>query len=178
MRKKRLFTNKHSKVRRQRDPLPWKYCLLSVVCGLILVSGFFFAAKQHFMAVDFGMRNADLRQRISKIKDEKRRLILTRARASSPGRIAKAAKKIGFSSGSRAVIAARRTKDRSGSAVEAGKPVYTYSTYDNVDDAAKNAVAAKETSARDKRRNTESVKAMSKNSVASLSDADTSFAKE
>ena len=29
-----------STVRRKGDPIPWKYCLLTLVCGLFLVAGF------------------------------------------------------------------------------------------------------------------------------------------
>ncbi|MDH3494448.1 MAG: hypothetical protein OEM82_12910 [Acidobacteriota bacterium] len=111
MRSKRKIVNKHSRVRRERDPVPWKYCILTLVCGLLLVAGFFAAAKQHFSAVGIAMENADLRVKIAKLKDEKRRLTLSRERASSPSRISLAAKKIGFSTVPRPIIASTSTNE-------------------------------------------------------------------
>lgn len=105
MKRKRVIVNKSSKVKRQRDPIPWRYCVLTVLCGLLLVSGFFVAARQHFSSVDYAMRNADLRTRIAKLQDEKRKLVILRERASSPSKIAKLAKDLGFSTMPRITVA-------------------------------------------------------------------------
>lgn len=96
MRKKAQPRKRISSVRRQRDPLPWKYCLLTLVCGLFLVSGFFWAARAHFSSMDYGMKNAKLRKEIDQLKSETRRLKLAREIALSPGEIKKAAKKLGL----------------------------------------------------------------------------------
>ncbi len=96
MRKRNLPKKRHSKVRRQHDPIPWKYCLLTVVCGLILVTGFFWAARSHFSSMDYGMKNAKLRKEIEELKSETRRLKLAREIALSPNEIKKAAKKLGL----------------------------------------------------------------------------------
>jgi hypothetical protein len=88
--------SKKEQVKRQRDPLPWRYCLLTLVCGLILVGGFFYAARQHFSAMDLGMKNAKLRQQKDEFHSEQRRLNLAREISLSPAEIKKAAKKIGF----------------------------------------------------------------------------------
>lgn len=85
-----------SKVRRQRDPIPWKYCFLTLVCGLLLVGGFFYAARQHFSSMDYGMKNATLRKQLDEIKSEKRRLLLSKEIALSHESIKKAAKKLGL----------------------------------------------------------------------------------
>jgi hypothetical protein len=85
-----------SQVRRTGDPIPWKYCLLTLVCGLLLVSGFFWAARQHFASMDYGMKNAKLRKQIDELKSEKRRHQLSREIALTPGEIKKAAKKLGL----------------------------------------------------------------------------------
>lgn len=87
-----------SKVRRQRDPIPWKYCLLTLVCGLILVAGFFYAARLHFSSMDYGMKNAKLRKQIDELTSEKRRHELLREIALTPAQIKKAAQKLGLSS--------------------------------------------------------------------------------
>ncbi len=96
MKRKRVINERNSRVRRQRDPLPWKYCVLTVICGLLLVSGFFLAARQHFTAIQLGMSNADLRTRLTKLKNENRRLLLSKERASTPAKIAKLATAYGF----------------------------------------------------------------------------------
>ena len=83
-------------VKRQRDPLPWRYCFFTLVCGLILVVGFFYAARQHFSAIEYGMKNANLRQQKEDLQAEQRRLYLSREIALSPAEIKKAAKKIGL----------------------------------------------------------------------------------
>ena len=83
-------------VRRERDPLPWRYCLLTLVCGLILVGGFFFAARQHFSAIEYGLKNAKLREQKNTLETEQRRLYLAREISLTPGEIKKAAKKIGL----------------------------------------------------------------------------------
>lgn len=87
---------KNDRVKRQRDPLPWRYCLLTLVCGLILVGGFFYAARQHFSAMDYGIKNAKLRQQKEELEAEQRRLYLSREISLSPAEIKKAAKKIGL----------------------------------------------------------------------------------
>jgi hypothetical protein len=80
----------------QPDSIPWRYCLLTFVCGLILVGGFFGAARQHFSSIEFGIKNSKLRKQIEDLEAEKRRMLLTKEVVLSPGEIKKAAKKIGF----------------------------------------------------------------------------------
>jgi hypothetical protein len=85
-----------SQVKRERDPLPWRYCLLTLICGLILVGGFFYAARQHFSAIDYSIKNAKLRQQKENLVSEQRQLYLAREISSAPLQIKKAAKKIGL----------------------------------------------------------------------------------
>jgi len=80
----------------RRDQIPWKYCFVTLACGLILVVGFFFAARQHFASIDFGIKNSKLRKQIEELKGDKRRLILSKEIALSPAEIKKAAKKMGL----------------------------------------------------------------------------------
>lgn len=97
MKKRKLPPSaKNEKVKRQRDPLPWRYCLLTLICGLILVSGFFYAAQQHFSAIDYSIKNSKLRQQKEDLQGEQRRLYLNREKALAPAEIKKAAKKIGL----------------------------------------------------------------------------------
>lgn len=83
---------------RERDPLPWRYCFLTLVCGLILVVGFFWAARQHFSAMDYSIKNAKLRQMKENLTSEQRQLSLNKEISISPNEIKKAALKIGLSS--------------------------------------------------------------------------------
>lgn len=87
---------KHKKIRRERDPLPWKYCFLTVICGLILLGGFFGAARQHFVSIEYGIKNSKLKKQIEELESEKRSLINARETALAPSEIVKAAKKYGF----------------------------------------------------------------------------------
>lgn len=98
MRKRNLPINKiPQKIKRERAPLPWRYFLMTLLCGLFLVVGFFFAARQHFSAIDYGIKNSRLRRQIDELETEKRQLTLAKEVALSPAEIKKAAKKMGLS---------------------------------------------------------------------------------
>ncbi len=84
------------KIKRERDPLPWRYCLLTLVCGFVLVVGFFFAARQHFSSIDYGIKNSKLKNQLEEVVAEKRRLLLEKEIALTPSEIKKAAMKLGF----------------------------------------------------------------------------------
>ena len=97
MKKRNLPKNgKANRVQRQRDPIPWRYCLLTIVCGIILAAGFFLAARQHFSAIEYGIKNAKLRRQRDDLENTQRQLYLAKEIALSPVEIKKAAKKIGF----------------------------------------------------------------------------------
>ncbi|MFV0387635.1 MAG: hypothetical protein ACK5NT_02680 [Pyrinomonadaceae bacterium] len=83
-----------SKVRRQRDPLPWKYCILTVICGVLIVAGFFIAARLHFSSITYGISNATLRKVRDQLETENRRLKLDKEVALSE--INKTARQYGF----------------------------------------------------------------------------------
>jgi hypothetical protein len=85
---------RNTRIRRERDPIPWKYCLLTLVCGLVLVAGFFWAARLHFSSIEYGIKNAKLRRQVEELKTEKRLSILRREMALSG--VSKVARKIGF----------------------------------------------------------------------------------
>lgn len=87
---------KNQRVQKGREPIPWRYCLLTLGCGLILVTGFFLAARQHFSSIDFGIKNSRLRKQIENLEGDKRRFILAKEIALSPAEIKKAAQKLGF----------------------------------------------------------------------------------
>ncbi len=79
-----------------QEPRHWRTYLLMGLCLTLLVSGFFFAGRQHFSSMDYGMKNSKLRNEIIKLEAEKLRLVHSREVALSPGEIRKAAKKAGI----------------------------------------------------------------------------------
>ncbi|MEP7149805.1 MAG: hypothetical protein ABI857_13075 [Acidobacteriota bacterium] len=76
--------------------LSWSFMLLVVICAGVVAAGFFFAARQHFTSMDFGIKNSNLREQLQNLETEKRRLILAREVALSPMAIRKAADAIGM----------------------------------------------------------------------------------
>ncbi len=68
-------------------------------CGLILMSGFFFAGRQHFSSMDYGMKNSRLRKQIEDLRAEKQRLLFAREVSLSPNEIKKSARKAGLFNG-------------------------------------------------------------------------------
>jgi len=95
-RKKISQTNRQKKTKRQSNPIPWRYCVLTLICGLFLVTGFFLAARQHFSSIDYSIKNSTLRRQLGELEADKRRLILSKEIALSPAEIKRVARKIGF----------------------------------------------------------------------------------
>ena len=85
-----------ARARQQNDSKRWRTYGLMAVCGLLLISGFFFAGRQHFSSMDYGMKNSRLRKQVDELQAEKRRLLLAREVSLSPNEIKKAAKKTGM----------------------------------------------------------------------------------
>ncbi len=97
MNRKKISTKKPTrKVQNEREPIPLRYILLTLTCGLILVVGFFFAARQHFSSIDYGIKNSKLKKQIEELETDKRQLILAKEIALTPSEIKKAAQKIGL----------------------------------------------------------------------------------
>lgn len=95
-RKKTTKTRNLQNVKREGDPIPWRYCLLTLVCGLILVGGFFFAARQHFSSIDYGIKNSQLKKQKDELQTAQRQLLIDKESALSPASIKKVAKEYGF----------------------------------------------------------------------------------
>ena len=70
--------------------------LLVIACACVVAAGFFFAARQHFTSMDYGIKNSKLRQQLEDLEAEKRRLLLAREVALSPVSVRKAARGIGL----------------------------------------------------------------------------------
>ena len=76
--------------------VPWSFMLLVIVCACVVAMGFFFAARQHFTSMDYGIKNSKLREQLENLEAEKRRLLLAREVALSPISVRKAARGIGL----------------------------------------------------------------------------------
>jgi hypothetical protein len=108
-RRKISQTNQKKKTKRQGSPIPWRYCVLTLICGLLLITGFFFAARQHFSSIDYSIKNSRLRRQLNELEADKRRLTLAKEIALSPAEIKKVAKKIGFTETSNKIVAVPAT---------------------------------------------------------------------
>lgn len=69
------------------------YLLMAITISIIL-TGFFFAARQHFESIDYSIRNSSLRRQLDDLENEKRRLIAARERSASPAEIRKAVSRV------------------------------------------------------------------------------------
>ncbi len=87
---------RNSRVRRQRDVLALSRLALLLFSGVVLASGFVFAARQHFAAVQYGYQSEALRNEKQQLLEEQRRLMLEKERVSSPARLEPAARQLGL----------------------------------------------------------------------------------
>jgi len=74
----------------------WQYYAVATLCCTVLVAGFFFAARQHFSSMEYGLQNSKLRRQLDELQSEKRRLLLNREVAISPVELKKSIRRIGF----------------------------------------------------------------------------------
>jgi len=85
--------------------IPWSFMILVMVCACVVAAGFFFAARQHFTSMDYGIKNSKLREQLENLEAEKRRLLLAREVALSPVAVRKAAREIGLRQASEEIVA-------------------------------------------------------------------------
>jgi hypothetical protein len=76
--------------------LPLSYYVVIAICGCIIAAGFLFAARQHFVSMDLGMKNSKLRKQLEDLESESRRLTLAREIALSPMEMTRTARGLGF----------------------------------------------------------------------------------
>jgi cell division protein FtsL len=87
---------RNSKIHRDRDIRALSRLALLLLCGLVLASGFVFAAQQHFAAVDYGYKSEELRRERAKLLEEKQQLMLEKEQAFAPARLATQARELGL----------------------------------------------------------------------------------
>ena len=87
---------RNSRIHRDRDVRALSRLALLLVCGLILATGFVFAAQQHFTAVEYGYKSENLRLERDKLLEEKQQLLLVKEQAFAPARLASKARELGL----------------------------------------------------------------------------------
>jgi hypothetical protein len=94
---RRVPSKQHnSKIHRERDVRALSRLALLLLSGLLLASGFVFAAQQHFAAVDYGYKTEGLRREREKLLDEREQLMLKKEQAFAPARLASQARELGL----------------------------------------------------------------------------------
>lgn len=109
-------------VRREKDPIPWRFCLVTLVCGGFLVGGFFLAARTHFASIEFAIRNSTMKKQLEDLESEKRRLMWVRETALAPAEIKKAARKLGLVEGAAQNFASYAPETEAAVAVKTSAP--------------------------------------------------------
>jgi hypothetical protein len=87
---------RNSQVHRDRDLRALTRLAFLLLCGLVLASGFVFAAQQHFAAVDYGYKSEALRRERDRLLEEKQQLLLKKEQAFAPARLAVQARELGL----------------------------------------------------------------------------------
>ncbi|MEJ7847507.1 MAG: hypothetical protein WKF92_05410 [Pyrinomonadaceae bacterium] len=93
------------------NPLTWRYLIVMLICGCVLAAGFFFAARQHFSSMEYGINNSRLRKQLEDLESENRRLRHLREVSMSPGEIKKIALNLGFREIERGTVMTASTTD-------------------------------------------------------------------
>ena len=67
-----------------------------LLCGLMIAAGFLYAGRQHFVALRYGYETENLRKVQAELAEEQRRFLIEREAALSPGRLERAARRLGM----------------------------------------------------------------------------------
>jgi cell division protein FtsL len=86
----------NSRIHRDRDMRALSRLALLLFFGLVLASGFVFAARQHFAAIDYGYKSEDLRRERDKLLAERQQLLLKKEQSFAPARLATQARELGL----------------------------------------------------------------------------------
>ena len=87
---------RNSRIVHDRDPRALSRLALLLFCGLALASGFVFAARQHFAAVQYGYQSEGLRRERDRLLQEQQHLLLRREQAFAPARLESEARELGL----------------------------------------------------------------------------------
>jgi cell division protein FtsL len=86
----------NSRIHRDRDLRALSRLALLLFTGLVLASGFVFAAQQHFRAIEYGYKSEALRLERERLLEEKQQLMLKREQTFAPARLAMEARALGL----------------------------------------------------------------------------------
>jgi len=87
---------RNSQIHRDRDVRALSRLALLLFCGLVLASGFVFAAQQHFAAVQYGYKSEGLRRERERLLQEQQHLMLKKEQAFAPARLESEARGLGL----------------------------------------------------------------------------------
>ncbi len=87
---------RNSAIHRDRDMRALSRLALLLICGLVLASGFVFAAQQHFAAVQYGYMSEGLRLQRDKLLAEQQNLKLQIEKEYAPARLGMNARELGL----------------------------------------------------------------------------------
>jgi len=87
---------RNSRIIHDRDPRALSRLALLLFCAFVLASGFVFAARQHFAAVQYGYQSEDLRRERDRLLQEQQHLLLRREQAFAPARLESEARELGL----------------------------------------------------------------------------------
>ena len=87
---------RNSKIHHDRDLRALSRLALLLFCGLVLASGFVYAAKQHFAAVQYGYQSEGLRRERDRLLQEQQHLLLRKEQAFAPARLESQARELGL----------------------------------------------------------------------------------
>jgi hypothetical protein len=87
---------RNSKIHHDRDRRALSRLALLLFCGLILASGFVFAAQQHFAAIQYGYQSEGLRRERDTLLQEQQHLLLRKEQAFAPAQLESEARELGL----------------------------------------------------------------------------------
>ena len=94
--KRRNVNRVHQTNNAVRNSVQWRLLFLTMICAAIVAAGFFYAARQHFATMEFGLKNSKLRKQVEDLEAERRRLILAKEVSLSPVEMKRLAQDIGL----------------------------------------------------------------------------------
>ena len=86
----------NSRIHHDRDLHALSRLALLLFCGLVLASGFVFAARQHFVAVQYGYQSEELRRERDRLLQEQQHLLLRKEQSFAPARLESEARELGL----------------------------------------------------------------------------------
>ena len=104
---------RNSQIHRDRDVRALSRLALLLLCGLVLASGFVFAAQQHFAAIEYGYKSEGLRRERERLLEEKQHLMLKKEQAFAPPHLAIQARELGLKPLLASQVGTQRASSRS-----------------------------------------------------------------